>query len=432
MKRIWPETSSPHTDSYYAASARYSIPSEVLQGEQAADVCIVGAGYTGISAALHLAEKGYSVIVLEANKVGWGASGRNGGHVGTGQRKDQSDLEAMLGQDTARVLWGYGLEAVQTVESLIHKHQIDCDLKTGILHLACKAREVDDFRTGVEHLQKTYGYQQAHFLDKAAVDQEVGSDKFHAGYLDLGSRHLHPLNFVLGMAKAATEQGVRIFEDSPVTGYSKGEPALVHSARGQVRARYVIFATNGYLAGLEPRMARKIMPINNFVLATEPLPEATAQALIRHDYGMQDSLFVINYWKLSGDNRLIFGGGENYSQRFPADIKGFVRKYMLRIYPQLASAKIDYGWGGTLAITLNRMPGFGRLEPNVFYAQGYSGHGVPTATMAGKLLSEVVSGTAERFDVMASLPQHSFPGGTLLRWPGLVAGMLFYSLMDKL
>ncbi|MDN3639814.1 FAD-binding oxidoreductase [Simiduia curdlanivorans] len=432
MNRIWHETKQAHTSSYYAATAKHQFDNGALVGHETTDVCVIGAGYTGVSAALHLAEKGYQVTVLEANQVGWGASGRNGGHVGTGQRKDQSDLETMLGQDKASLLWQFGLEAVATVESLVAKHQIDCDFKTGILHLASKAKEIPDFKAGVEHLRERYGYTQAEFLTKAQVDERVGSDKYHGGYLDSGSRHLHPLNYLLGLAKAAELAGVRFYQNSPVTHYVKGANPVVHTDQGSITAKFLVFATNGYLAGLEPRLARKIMPINNFVLATEPLPEAEARALIRDDTALQDSLFVINYWKLSGDNRLIFGGGENYTSRFPRDLKAFVQKYMLRVYPHLATKKVDYAWGGTLAITLNRMPNFGRLEPNVFYAQGYSGHGVPTATMAGKLLSEAVAGTAERFDVMASLPQPMFPGGTLLRWPGLVAGMLYYSLMDKL
>ncbi|BFM11697.1 FAD-binding oxidoreductase [Simiduia litorea] len=432
MNRIWHETKQAHTGSYYAATAKYQFDGSALLGHETADVCVIGAGYTGVSAALHLAERGFKVTVLEANKIGWGASGRNGGHVGTGQRKEQSDLEAMVGQDKASLLWQFGLEAVATVENLVTKHQIDCDFKTGILHLASKSKETQDFKAGVEHLRERYGYAQAEFLTKAQVDERVGSDKYHGGYLDHGSRHLHPLNYLLGMAKAAELAGVKFYQDSPVTHYVKGANPVVHTDQGSVAAKYLVFATNGYLAGLEPRLARKIMPINNFVLATEPLSAQEARALIRDDTALQDSLFVINYWKLSGDNRLIFGGGENYTSRFPRDLKTFVQKYMLRVYPHLASKTIDYAWGGTLAITLNRMPNFGRLEPNVFYAQGYSGHGVPTATMAGKLLSEAVAGTAERFDVMASLPQPMFPGGTLLRWPGLVAGMLYYSLMDKL
>jgi gamma-glutamylputrescine oxidase len=426
-----PSTLSQHTDSYYAATANNLKDYPQLQGEHRADVCIIGAGYTGLSAALNLAEKGYSVCLLEAEKVGWGASGRNGGHVGTGQRKDQEELEAMVGLALAKTLWQYSLEAVDDVERLIKKHNIECDLKRGNIHLAAKPKHEEWLREEVDVLNNRYDYDKVRFLNQHQAQELVGSDRYFAGTMDEGALHLHPLNFALGLAAAAEKAGVKIFENSRVESYNSGEPVTVKTEQGQVVADYLVLACNGYLGKLEPRVAGKIMPINNFILATEPLPEELARELIANDASVADTLFVINYWKLSGDNRLLFGGGENYTSRFPADIPNFVRKYMLRVYPQLAGTKIDYGWGGTLAVTVNRMPHFGRLENNIFYAQGYSGHGVPTAVMGGKLLSEVISGTAERFDIMANVPTTSFPGGTMLRWPGLVAGMLFYSMMDK-
>lgn len=421
-----------HTDSYYAASLRYTVEYPSLEGDVETDVCVVGGGYTGVSTALHLAEKGYRVVLLESNRLGWGASGRNGGHAGTGQRKEQAELEKTLGHELATTLWEMGLEAVELLEDLIKRHEIDCDLKRGILHVAAKPGDVAYLREGVEFLQEKYNYQGSRFIEKEEIREMVGSGKFHAGMLDEPSIHMHPLNFLLGMADAADKAGVNIFEGSRVTGIQKGDTAVIKTAGGRVKAKYVVIGCNGYLEKLMPEIAPGIMPINNFMLATEPLPETLARELIRDDQALQDSLFVINYWKLSADNRLLFGGGENYSPRFPRDLKKFVRKYMLRIYPQLEDTRIDYAWGGTLAITLNRMPDFGRISGNIFYAQGFSGHGLPTATFAGKLLAEVISGTAERFDVMASLPILKFPGGTLLRWPGLVAGMLYYSLRDKL
>ncbi|MCV6626130.1 MAG: FAD-binding oxidoreductase, partial [Cellvibrionaceae bacterium] len=359
-------------------------------------------------------------------------SGRNGGHCGVGQRKDQQELEDMLGKERAKLLWQYSIEAVDTVAELVAEHKIDCDLKKGILHVASKPKHTNWLQEDVALLKNQYGYEQCRYVDKHEVGQLVGSESFHGGLLDQRSLHLHPLNFVLGLGRACRELGVKIFENSRVESYQDGNTVRIKTATGQVNAKFMVLACNGYLDKLEPKMAGKIMPINNFVLATEPLGEEKARQLIRDDTAVADTLFVINYWKLSGDNRLIFGGGENYSRKFPADIKNFVRKYMLRIYPQLENARIDYGWGGTLAITLNRMPHFGRLQPNVLFAQGYSGHGVPTAIMGGKLLAEAIAGTAERFDVMAEVPTASFPGGTMLRYPGLVAGMLFYSLMDKL
>jgi gamma-glutamylputrescine oxidase len=422
----------PHIDSWYAASTNIDIDFPTLKGEEQADVCIIGGGYTGLSSAIHLRDLGYSVIVLEANKVGWGASGRNGGHVGTGQRSDQHTLEKMVGQDHARELWQLGLEAVDTVTGLINRFNIDCELKEGNLHVASKADETAELKEEVEHLQSHYGYDKIRYVDKPELTEMTSGQGFHGGTLDMGCKHLHPLQYARGLAKAASELGASIFENSQVTSYTEGSEVRVKTEQGEVRARYLIVACNGYLEKLEPRTAGRIMPINNYMLATEPLPEQIARRLIRDDASMSDSLFVINYWKLSADNRLLFGGGESYSRRFPADIGRFVQKYMLRIYPELADTPIDYGWGGTLAITLNRMPDFGRLSSQVFYAHGYSGHGVPTATLAGKLLAEVISGTAERFDVMANVPSRQFPGGTLLRWPGLVAGMLFYSLRDRL
>ena len=421
-----------HTDSYYAASANPAPLHPVLEGSVEADICIIGAGYTGLSSALHLAERGYKVVVLEAERVGWGASGRNGGHVGVGQRRGQEDLEKMLGLDTAKQLWDMSVEAVQLVEDLINRHNIQCDLKRGIMHLAAKRSHNEHLEQETELLRERYGYDQMTYIGESEARALVGSERYFGAQVDAGSLHLHPLNFALGLADAAAAAGVEFYENSRVTRYQGGSPCIVETAKGRVKAKNVVLACNGYLGNLEPRMAGKIMPINNFVLATEPLSDELAKELIANDFALQDTLFVIDYWKLSGDNRLIFGGGENYSSRFPQDIRSFVRKFMLQVYPQLANTRLDYGWGGTLAITLNRMPHLGRLEPNVFYSQGYSGHGVPTATFAGKLIAEVVAGTEERFDILAQIPTPSFPGGTLLRWPGLVAGMLYYSLKDKL
>ena len=421
-----------HVESWYAASANQQLEFPPLLGEASADVCIIGGGYTGLSTAIHLRKAGYSVILLEANKIGWGASGRNGGHVGTGQRADQETLEKMVGLDHARALWDLGLEAVDTVCGLIDEFQIDCELKTGNLHVASKAKEQPWLIEEAEHLQKVYDYDQIRYVDPTELAQMTSGQGFHGGVLDEGSRHLHPLNYALGLAKAAQSMGAQLHEGSRVLSYAEGQQVEVKTDRGVVKSKYLVLGCNGYLAKLEPRTAGRIMPINNYMLATEPLSEELARRLIRDDTSMSDSLFVIDYWKLSADNRMLFGGGESYTRKFPADIGSFVRKYMLRIYPELGNTRIDYGWGGTLAITLNRMPDFGRLSSQVFYAHGYSGHGVPTATMAGKLLAEVISGSAERFDVMASVPSRTFPGGTLLRWPGLVAGMLFYSLRDRL
>jgi gamma-glutamylputrescine oxidase len=421
-----------HVDSWYAASAGAAPSYTSLKGVTDADVCIIGAGYTGLSSAIHLAERGYKVVVLEANRVGWGASGRNGGHVGTGQRADQSSLEKWVGRETAGSLWQLGLDAVDLVCELVETHHIDCELGVGNLHMAAKASHALDLEHEVNQLTRDYGYTKASYLNREELAELTSASGMHGGMLDMGARHLHPLKYAHGLARVASSLGVTIYEQSPAVKWRDNAQVRVDTQQGSVTAKALVLACNGYLGKLAPTIAGNIMPINNFVIATEPLSPEQQRAVTRDNHSLSDSLFVINYWKLSGDGRLLFGGGENYTSRFPKDIKGFVRPYMLNIYPELADVKIDYGWGGTLGITMNRMPDFGRIGSRVFYAQGFSGHGVPTATMAGKLLAAAFDGDSEKFNLMALVPTHRFPGGTLLRWPGLVAGMLYYSLLDKL
>ncbi len=425
-------TLSRHADSYYAASAAGLEDHPATEGALTCDVCVVGGGFSGLSAALHLAERGYDVILLEAERLGWGASGRNGGQLNSGQRKPQSELERIFGQSTARLLWDLAEEAKATVKERITRHRIACDFMPGVLVAAHRPRETGTLAANAERLEKDYGYREIRPVSRDEIGQMLGTGIYHGGTLDSGAGHLHPLNYALGLARAAREAGARLFENSRVTGYRPGRPIAVRTAGGQVRAGNLVLTCNGYLGKLEPRLAGKIMPVNNFVLATEPLGAARAKELIRDDVAVCDTKFVVDYYRLSADRRLLFGGGETYASRFPKDLRGFVRKYMLRVYPQLADTRIDYAWGGTLAITLNRLPGFGRIGADVFYAQGYSGQGVALTSLAGKLIAEAVAGTAERFDVFARIPQPNFPGGTLLRWPGLVAGMLYYGLRDKL
>jgi len=420
-----------YASSYYADSANEKKRYPCLQGEAEADICVIGGGFTGLSAALHLAEKGYSVVLLEAEKVGWGASGRNGGQVCQGLNVGHDELVGKVGRKAADALWHMSLESVDLVRELIERHNIDCDLKRGVLHVASKQQHQAEMQETVEYKQRVLGYEDIRYLDKAEVSAMMCNDCYHGGEYWTNGAHLHPLNYALGLAAAADKAGVRIFENSRVASYSSGTTAEVVTAEGRVNAKYLLLACNGYLGKLEPRIAGKIMPINNFIIATEPLDEATCRRINRDDVAVADSRFVINYFKLSGDNRLLWGGGENYSSRFPDDIPAFVRRYMLQYYPELKDTRIDYGWGGTLAITLNRMPYFDRVEDNLFVAQGYSGHGVALATLGGKLVAEAISGTAEKFDVFAKVPTPGFPGGTLLRWPGLVAGMLYYSMRDR-
>jgi gamma-glutamylputrescine oxidase len=413
--------------SWYAATARPLAPFPALAGETAADVCVVGGGYTGLSAALHLAEAGLDVVLLEAQRVGWGASGRNGGQVGSGQRRDQAWLEARLGAGRARLLWDLAEEAKALVRELIARHGIACDLKRGVIHAARRASEVAHHAEEAEKLARDYGYAEVEPLDRAGIAARVGSDVFHGGLLDRGAMHLHPLNYALGLARAAAAVGARIHEGSRVEAI---QPE-VRTGAGSVRARFVLVAGNGYLGGLVPEIAARVMPINNFIVATAPLGEAGV-GVLPFDEAVADSLFVVNYFRLSADRRLLFGGGESYGYRFPRDIAAVVRPRMLGVFPWLTATPIDYAWGGTLAITVTRLPAFQRLGPAVFSAGGYSGHGVALATLAGKLMAEAVRGTAERFDVFAGLPQPRFPGRGALRWPLLVLAMSWHALRDRL
>ena len=425
--------SEEYPNSYYHASCNRSVDLTPLDGSRRADVCIIGGGYTGLSSALHLAERGYDVVLLEARKPGWGASGRNGGQLCSGQRKDQVELSKMVGSNAARELWMLGEAAKDLAKSLIAKHQIDCDLKPGIAHADHKPGYAGDSRNYVDFLQQQYDYQQIEYLERDAMAELVGSETYYGGSLDMGAAHLHPLNYALGLADAAIAAGARLYESTVVESFQEGKPNRIVTNRGIVEADSIVLACNGYLGKLEKRVSGKIMPINNFVVATEPLSDEQLKVICPRDVAISDSRFVVNYYRLSADKRMLFGGGENYSQNFPADIASFVRKPMLQVYPQLADTRIDYAWGGTLAVTLNRMPHFGRLgQHNTYFAQGYSGQGVAMATLAGKIISDAIAGEAESFDLFGRIPTRQFPGGDLLRWPGLVLGMSYYALRDRL
>ena len=420
-----------YPDSYYTATAVGVHEYPVLDTDQQADVCVIGGGFTGLSAALNLAEQGFDVVLLEAERIGFGASGRCGGLVGSGQRIDVVDAEKKFGFERSKRLWDLAELAKQEIRDRVERHAIDCDLQFGQLLGVHKKRYLGHPRETAEVLAERYDYPHCTALSREETRARVATDDFLEGLFDAQAMTLHPLNFTLGLARAATEAGVRIYEGSRVQTYSHVDPALVKTAQGSVNAAFVVLACNGYLGKLEPRVAGKIMPINNFMIATEPLGEARARALIDGRFGVHDTRFVVNYFRLSHDHRLLFGGGENYRAGFPRDIRKFVRPYMLELFPQLEDVAIDYGWGGTLSVTVNRLPHVGRLPPNVFFGQGYSGHGIQIATFAGKVIAEAIAGTTDRFDDFVALPTYTFPGGTLLRYPGMVLAMLYYSTKDR-
>lgn len=425
------DTPGQYPGSWYAATARELPPFAPLKGDAKADVCVIGAGYTGLSAALHLADAGYDVVLLEAQRVGFGASGRNGGQLGSGQRMEQTALERLVGRDDASKMWALAEDAKDLVKSLVARHKINCHLKPGVAHACFSTREMAAEHAGAAHLAETYGYDQIEIMDRDAFHDLCPSPAYHGGILDKGAAHLHPLAYALGLARAATDAGVRIYERSEVHHIRKGPKPVIQTGHGRVTADHVILACNGYLGGLDRKVAARVMPINNFILATEPLGDDAARILTR-DVAVADTKFVVNYFRLSHDKRLLFGGGESYGYRFPRDIAATVSKPMLEIYPHLRDTRIEYAWGGTLAITMRRLPYLIRLAPNMLSASGYSGHGVGTATHAGKLMADAITGQAEGFDIMSKIPTSSFPGGAALRSPLLVLAMTWFAMRDRL
>jgi gamma-glutamylputrescine oxidase len=421
-----------YPDGYYTATAVGVREYPVLEDDRQADVCVIGGGFTGLSAALNLAERGLDVVLLEAERIGFGASGRCGGLVGSGQRKDVLETEKMFGFERSKLLWDFAEAAKQEIRDRVDKHAIACDLQRGQLLGVHKKRYLGFAREMADVLAERYAYPFCAALDAEETRTRVATDSFLEGLYDSEALVLHPLNYSLGLARAAAETGVRIYERSRVLKYSHSDPAVIKTGSGSIKASFVVLACNGYLGNLEPRVAGKIMPVNNFMIATEALEESRARQVINGRFGVHDTRFVVNYFRMSDDQRLLFGGGENYRAGFPRDIKRFVRPYMLKLFPQLEDVGIDYAWGGTLSVTANRLPHVGRLKPNVLFAQGYSGHGIATASFAGKVIAEAITGTADRFDVFAELPTYTFPGGTLLRYPGMVLAMLYYTIKDRI
>jgi gamma-glutamylputrescine oxidase len=420
-----------YPQSWYAATAAPLAPFPALKGDRSADVCVIGGGYTGLSAALHLAKAGRRVVLLEAQRVAFGASGRNGGQLGSGQRPDQVKLEKWVGPARARQLWDLGEEAKALVRDLVARHGIDCHLKPGVAWTGSSAADVRDLHDYAARLQADYDYEAIEVLDAESCAALCPSPDYQGGVLDHGAGHLHPLAFALGLARAAQDTGVEIFEQARVRAIEEGAKVRVTTEQGVVKAEHVIIGCNGYLSGFAAPVTARVMPINNFIVATEPLGARAAEVLTR-DVAVADSRFVVNYFRLSHDKRLLFGGGESYGYRFPRDIAAVVRKPMLKVFPHLHDVAIDYAWGGTLGITMKRFPYLARVGARVLNASGYSGHGVGTATHAGQLLARAIEGETDGFDAMRAIPTPAFPGGARFRSPLLVLAMSWYALRDRL
>lgn len=426
--------------SYYEATVTRPKPSLALAGRTGADVCVVGGGYAGLSAALELAERGYSVVLLEAQRAGWGASGRNGGLALSGFGfAGQEAIEVQLHREDARRAWDISVEAMQLLQRRIARHTIECEYTSGQLTLAVNARKARTLETWADNLARDYDYP-LQYIRAAEMDNWIASKRFHAAVFDSLSGHLHPLKFCLGLAAAAHAAGVSIFDNSAVIEVQRGDQPVVKTAHGAVVCRYVVLAGNVYLhefsadAGkrIAPEIASRIMPVGTYIITTEAMDRERAEALLRQRAAAYDTNLVLDYFRVTADNRLLFGGGESYSTLTPPKLLALMRQRMLAVFPQLHDLAVPYVWGGFVDITMNQAPDFGRLGSNIYYLQGFSGHGLALSVMAGKLVAETIAGEAERFELMSRIRHHSFPGGKFLRTPMLVLGMFYYRLMELL
>ncbi|WP_416771011.1 NAD(P)/FAD-dependent oxidoreductase [Pseudomonas sp. RHF3.3-3] len=422
-----------HTASYYAASSHPQPEYPPLQGEVQADVCVVGGGFSGLNTAIELAERGLAVVLLEARRIGWGASGRNGGQLIRGVGHGLEQFAPVIGQDGVHRLKLLGLEAVEIVRQRIERFRIDCDLTWGYCDLANKPRELEGFAEDAEELRQLGYRHETRLLQAHEMHSVVGSDRYVGGLVDMGSGHLHPLNLALGEAAAAEQLGVKLFEQSAVTRIDYDPQVRVHTAQGVVRATTLVLACNAYINGLNEELGGKVLPAGSYIIATEPLSEEQARSVLPQNMAVCDQRVALDYYRLSADRRLLFGGACHYSGRDPQDIAGYMRPKMLKVFPQLAGVKIDYHWGGMIGIGANRLPQIGRLQaqPNVYYAQAYAGHGLNATHLAGRLLAEAISGQQhDDFDLFARVPHITFPGGRYLRSPLLALGMLWHRLKE--
>lgn len=421
----------PLNNSYYLASAGPYPQNAPLRGETKADICIIGGGFTGLSAALACAEAGLDVVLLEAELAGFGASGRNGGQMIPGFNMAGDDLVRLVGPDTGQILYRLAMSARDRVHERINRHNIDCDLQHGHIHLAAKQRDYAHLEEEVAFSDKMMGEGAALLVRPEEIGRFVNVHGYHGGVYVSSGGHLHPLKYARGLARAAREAGAKIFEGSRVISMDDGDRVTVRTDAGSVCATNVFLACDAETIQLAPKAGKYTMPVLNYIIATEPLGQERARALIPSNAAVSDSRFVLNYFRLSADNRLLFAGGEKYSPKPPKDIAAFVRPYMLKLFPNLADARIEFAWGGAVGITVNRLPHIGRTG-NILFAHGYSGQGVLLTTLVGELLAELLKGDGRNFDLFGKIPHRAFPGGKLLRSPTYVAGMLYAALMDRL
>lgn len=420
-----------HANTWYAHSANDKRVRESLVGEHEADICIIGAGFTGISAGLQLAENGFSVIVLEADRIGFGASGRNGGQIVNGYSRDLETIAKRYGPEKAQALGEMSLEGGAIIRERVAKYGIDCNLVDGGFFAAFTDKQVREMAAVRANWQK-HGHDGLEMVSKSEVGRYVRSDRYAGGMIDRHGGHIHPLNLVLGEARALESLNGRIFEKSRVVDVSTGPNPVVKTAKGSVRAKYVLVCGNAYLGSMLPKITDKMMPVSSQVMATEPLDEKLINALLPANYCVEDANYVLDYYRRTADNRLLYGGGIGYGGQDPANLTGVIRPNMLKTFPELKDVRIDFAWSGNFALTLTRIPHMGKLSDSVYFSHGDSGHGVTTTHLLGKILGEAISGHAKRFDVWSSLQAYPFPGGKTFRVPLTALGAWWYGLRDRL
>ncbi len=417
--------------SYYQATAAPRPRRAELRDAVDCDVCVVGGGIAGCSTALHLAERGYRVVLVEAHRIGWGASGRSGGQALPGTAAGQPKLDQLIGRSAARAVWNISVEGLELIRSLIARYAIACDWADGCMQVAITSRHERELREARREYQD-YDYRSVRYLTRDEVCAVLATRRYIAALEDSNAGHLHPLNYTLGLASAAERLGVQIFEGTRALDFAGADDVTVRTRRGAVRCRYLALCGNAHLGATAPALKSKIMPVGSCIVATAPLGAERARGLIANNAAVADMNWVLDYFRLTADHRLLFGGRVTYSGFDPSRIAATTRRRMLNVFPQLADVAVEHAWGGYIDITLNRAPHFGRLAPNIYFLQGFSGHGIALAGIAGKLVAEAVAGQAERFDVFARIPHGNFPGGRLLRRPALVLAMLYFRVRDLL
>ena len=432
-------------NSYYAASANVQPDYPKLQGDIEADICVVGGGFAGLSAAIELADRGYKVVVLEAHHIGFGASGRNGGQLIAGLACEQDVIEKALGFEAAKQVWGMTLEALDLVRERVKRFDINCELVDGFLGVSVGEKKGKNLRKWFDGMAAKYHYDtDAKWIEPAYLKDWIASPRYFNGYYDKRSGHVHPLNYCLGLAKGAASLGVQIYQNSAVTQMQQGETVKLLTETGAVKAKFVVLAGNIFLSEiaptLAPALAKRIMPVGTYIIGTEPIDPNLVAKLIPSNAAVCDTCFALDYFRFSGgannqtqatNPRMIFGGRVSYSAMTPRNLTQSMQARMTAAFPQLKNTKVEYTWGGFVDISMNRAPDFGRIAPNIYYLQGFSGHGVALTGLAGKLVAEAISGQAERLDLISKIKHHDFPGGKLLRTPALVLGMAWFQLREK-